>query len=347
MNEPEESKEASLAPESKDVERIKGEIERTRTDLSSTINELETRLSPVQIRSVLRAELEHAEQRVRAMVSDQLGEAKSAVQGELVEARQVLQDGLDRAEEKLRRGLVDAKSAVKQDVSNAVQDAKRAVRAATLGKIEDLATHIGDKMNQTQDSLIDTVRQNPIPSAMVGAGLVWLLMNRSRSASNAMTRARSAVGGAAQQLTDSVNREVHGASEAVGHAVHDASESASQLLHRAKDTAQHWAGEASNAATGAADEARLGLRRAERGLQSTYRENPLALGAAALALGAVVGVALPRTEREDQILGEARDHVLHKAGDAAHQAVASVSQLAEAALEGVKQPAQQAASTNR
>jgi hypothetical protein len=85
------------------------------------------------------------------------------------------------------------------------------------------------------------------------------------------------------------------------------------------------------------DDARRGVQRAERGLQSTYRENPLALGAAALALGAVAGFALPRTNREDELLGGARDGVLRKAGDAAHRAAVSVSHLAESALDSLKQ----------
>jgi hypothetical protein len=213
------------------------------------------------------------------------------------------------------------------------------VRAATLGRVEDIATTIGDKMNQTRDTLLETVRQNPIPAALTGAGLVWLLMSRSKSASNAMSRARSAAGNTAAHWTEATSRRAHDASDAVGHVLDGASESASQLVHRAADTAQHWVSGAEDAASNVALETRRELDRAQRGLQSTYRANPLPLAAAALAIGAVAGLALPRTEREDELLGEARDNVLRKAGDAAHDAAASVSHLAERALDGVKQAA--------
>jgi ElaB/YqjD/DUF883 family membrane-anchored ribosome-binding protein len=44
-------------------------------------------------------------------------------------------------------------------------------------------------------------------------------------------------------------------------------------------------------------------------------ENPLAVGAAAFALGAVVGLAIPSTRYEGELLGETRDELLRKAQD--------------------------------
>ena len=34
-------------------------------------------------------------------------------------------------------------------------------------------------MNDTRESLVETIRQNPIPAAFAGIGIAWLLMNRS------------------------------------------------------------------------------------------------------------------------------------------------------------------------
>jgi ElaB/YqjD/DUF883 family membrane-anchored ribosome-binding protein len=44
-------------------------------------------------------------------------------------------------------------------------------------------------------------------------------------------------------------------------------------------------------------------------------ENPLAVGAAAFALGAVVGLAIPSTRYEGELMGETRDQLLKKAQD--------------------------------
>ena len=57
-------------------------------------------------------------------------------------------------------------------------------------------------------------------------------------------------------------------------------------------------------------------------------ENPLAVGAVALALGAVVGLAIPLTKTENEYLGEYRDTVLEKAQTTAQDALGSVKQMA-------------------
>ena len=57
-------------------------------------------------------------------------------------------------------------------------------------------------------------------------------------------------------------------------------------------------------------------------------ENPLAVGAVALALGAAVGMAIPMTRTENEYLGEYRDTVLEKAQTTAQEALGSVKQMA-------------------
>jgi len=51
-------------------------------------------------------------------------------------------------------------------------------------------------------------------------------------------------------------------------------------------------------------------RKAQNQMQRMLRENPLMIGAAAIVVGAAVGMALPETERENQLMGEARDSVV-------------------------------------
>ena len=87
-----------------------------------------------------------------------------------------------------------------------------------------------------------------------------------------------------------------------------------------------------------ADGAKKGARRVEQSIHGALQENPMAVGAAVLALGAVVGFSLPRTPGEDSLMGETGDHLLSQAGDAAHDAVAAATQFAEEKLEpGKKQ----------
>jgi len=243
-------------------------------------------------------------------------------------------------------------------VKEAILGAKHAVRAATLGKVEDLATSIGDKMNETRDTLVDTVRSNPIPAGLVGIGLVWLLMNRSKSnqdrasqadrnsafgadgiadlLGNALSGAGSGVERAAHRVGAVAGTGWRKASEAASSAVDEVSHTASHLAHDASDVASQLYHQASDVASNVADGTKRGARNVEQGFKTQLRENPIAVGAAALAVGALLGFSLPRSEREDQLMGDARDRLLHRAGDLAHQAAGSASQLAEHALESVK-----------
>ena len=60
-------------------------------------------------------------------------------------------------------------------------------------------------------------------------------------------------------------------------------------------------------------------------------ENPLAVGAVALALGAAVGFAIPLTKKENEYLGEYRDSMVEKAQATAQDAIGTVKQMASEA----------------
>jgi hypothetical protein len=340
-----------------EIARLRSGIERTRADMTRAVGALEARLSPAEVRETVSSELQHVEERVRVVVKEQLNDA----------------------EEKIRKGLSDARVAVKEDLSQAIQGAKKSIRAATLGKVEDLATTIGDKMNDTRETLVETIRNNPVPAVITGVGLAWLLMNRSKSASNyrsggsswdpyaassrgnrrplsnsvrqtagewaeqasdAASNAGERISSAAHHLSDAAGDGVHRIGSVVGNAAEGVSEKASALAHHAGDAASHLMDQAGQAASSVVTGAKHSAQRVEQTLQTTLQENPLAVGAAALALGAVVGFSLPRTEREDRLMGEARDRVLQQAGEASHDAAASVANLANQALEGAKKAAQ-------
>ena len=57
-------------------------------------------------------------------------------------------------------------------------------------------------------------------------------------------------------------------------------------------------------------------------------ENPLAVGAVALAVGAALGFAIPLTEAENEYMGEMRDNFFEKAQVTAQEAIGTVKQMA-------------------
>lgn len=59
--------------------------------------------------------------------------------------------------------------------------AKSSVREATVGRIKDMSYQANRRMEDATSSMSDTVRANPVPLALIGLGLGWLIMSdRSR-----------------------------------------------------------------------------------------------------------------------------------------------------------------------
>ena len=324
---------------------IQWDIVRTRAQMSRTVNEIEERLAP---------------SRIKEQVLEQLHDAKERVKEEVLE-------DLDEAKEK---------------VKETIEEARMAVREATVGRVETMVSHAKDTMNEASTSLVDTIKANPIPAAMVAVGIGWLLVSgrnngggrrmRARSRENPRIAVRDEYGeygygspylagaiergdaidfdfeeeGTAEKLK---TRAVRGARRAVEGAqgmAHDAKERIDELAHdadakvrRAGDSVQrvahdagenvqrmaHDAGEvvtrtARNVRDGGRRVARrtgMQVRRAERGAMDMYETNPLAAGILAVAVGAAVGLALPHTRREDELLGNVRDRLLDQAQNVA------------------------------
>jgi hypothetical protein len=80
--------------------------------------------------------------------------------------------------------------------------------------------------------------------------------------------------------------------------------------------------------------ARHTLDRERARLETTVQQYPLAVGAAAFIVGMSVGMAVPETERENELLGEARDNAVQRAQEAASGAVERVKEAAAEAVTG-------------
>lgn len=400
------------------VAALRNEVDRTRMQMTGTIRALEDKLNPRDLLEVASDKLENVEKHVKAAVREELLEVKAILKEELNDAKMAVNEIIENAKvavkedaiaisasvkqdaialkDSVKEDVIAAKDAMRDDVRQAIADAKTSARAATFGKLENFATQAGDAMNTTKDTLIDTVRQNPIPAALMGVGLAWLLMNRSSSASqrrmsgsndrdydrsfdrgydgrgndgrgrpqSGMQRsgnehnAMDAAGSALRKAKDATTSAIGQAADGVSHLADDVRDQASNLAHRAAEGASslaHDAAEATsnlwNDATDAGERAYQRVsdtvsdvaqqvprqaRRAERAVGAAYMDNPLAVGAAVIAAGALLGMALPRTDREDALLGEARDQFLVSAKQAAHGALETVQHMGEDAAQNVR-----------
>ena len=61
-----------------------------------------------------------------------------------------------------------------------------------------------------------------------------------------------------------------------------------------------------------------------QGLWKKLEANPIALGAVGIAVGSIVGAIAPRLQQEDELMGEAREHVMENLQATAGQTVESL-----------------------
>jgi hypothetical protein len=214
------------------------------------------------------------------------------LQAEIAETREDLSETVEAIQEKLRP-------------SNIVSEGTEAVKTAATERVRDMAESATD----TAYRIVESTRQNPWPALMIGAGVAWLLIDGKRD------------GGKFD------NREYSSKYQDAGYGTRRPRLGAT----RTTSEVDEWMREGGNGGVRAYGEGiRKTTRRAQTGLQRMLHENPLLVAAAAVLTGAAVGGALPRTEKENELMGEARDRVVDRAQYAAREAAESVKEVASA-----------------
>jgi hypothetical protein len=174
--------------------------------------------------------------------------------------------------------------------------------------------------------LIRMARENPIPAALVGAGVTFLVVRRAQR-SGAAAGARRAMGTAVEGARQGASR-VGGA---VGQAAHRVSDAAGQ----AGEKVGALAGTVKEQAVGLGQRARHGARHAGEGFWDLVQRRPLLAGVATVAAGALVGLAIPASRREDELMGGRRDELFEDARDAGRRTLHRAKETVRSAARGV------------
>ena len=233
----------------------------------------------------------------------------------------------------------------------------------TPGQLFDEATHaMGGAGQQVLAKFVEQAKENPMPLAVMGLGLAWLMSSSPRPSS----RAAYGVAAATYQEADGPGNLGDGkGGAAVGDAVHSIAEKASGLVsaaghlaagagHRASDmtgTAGHALSDAAasvgrvgqsaasdlnTALHGATERANSMTGQTQRQVLDLFQREPLIIGALGLFVGVALGAALPATSVEDEMLGPMHDRILDKGKDIASQALAQASGAGKATMEALK-----------
>jgi Protein of unknown function (DUF3618) len=231
-------------------------------------------------------------------------------------------------------------------------------------------------------NLGDSIAANPVPVALVGLGVAWMMFSSQRSPRDDHRLSagywEDDLDAVEEHYAGFVEEEQHAGfaeedmgylgpetdtGEGLGAHLKDAGESAAgqsstgqavkskvaglgerarhagERVRHAGERARHASDRArqrfGRARAGVADRAYEAGERvrhqghlAKQGVLRTLDEQPLVLGALGLAIGAALGAALPPSETEDKLMGEARDKALRHATKAGREQAGKMREAA-------------------
>lgn len=216
-------------------------------------------------------------------------------------------------------------------------------REATIGRAEDMIESTRRGARTAGADIMERIREHPIPAAMAAIGLGWLLTRPVDSERS-------------QRFSEHWSRDLSGDADAYGDSYEDvAAEGAGQASAGVAGAARNAQARVSEAAgrvrEGAGDvrdrltdrgqemrwQARSQASRARWSIERAVDDNPLALGVAALAAGAMLGLSTPLSEGENNLMGETRDRLMDRAQTGAEDAVHEARRVAGRAANTVKE----------
>jgi ElaB/YqjD/DUF883 family membrane-anchored ribosome-binding protein len=175
---------------------------------------------------------------------------------------------------------------------------------------------IREQARRTGSRMADAIRENPLPVIAVGAGVTWLLTRRSNSDVSGDRIARYAYTGPERRqswqegsgIKARVGEAVSGVKETVSDAASGIAERAGEIASGTQERMGEFGGQA-----------RRQTDRIKTSLEHVSQENPLMVALGATVVGLALGLLLPRTERENEVMGPARDQLMDRAGRTAER----------------------------
>lgn len=167
--------------------------------------------------------------------------------------------------------------------------------------------------NEFARNLGGSVKHNPMPVTLVGIGLAWLMASGRNSGPSQSWSSGESAAGKMSEAAGSAKEKVSRAGESISQTARAARERLSQ----------------------AGSGARQQYERVRGGYDSIVREQPLALGAIGIAIGAALAAALPRTRKEDELMGEASERLTEKAKEAGKEQLGKTQEVAKKAAGAV------------
>ncbi len=359
------SEHSSTYPDNRSSEEIRGDIQETRRDMSSKLDQLQERLSPQALK-------DQATETVRDTLTDGADSIMEYVRGNRSEISTSLVDSIRR--NPIPAALVGVGigwlliESLNSDSNNASGDRYRPYSDEFYEEyVNDYSNYDNDNYGDRDSGRVyrNAGRYSGSLDYSEGDGgqnqFAQAAGNVQDKAGNVAEQAKDAAGNLIDNVQDTAQNLANRAQNAVQDAAGSVQDTAQGLTNRAQSRtqvagnraqyrAQQMGRNMSDQANQVGNEAQYQAMRAqyraqEAGQQaySALTDNPLAFGGVALAVGAAVGLLLPATQREDQLIGEYRDELVDRGQNVAQEAAQRAQKVAEEVAPELQQTAEKVA----
>ncbi|MGV8843820.1 MAG: DUF3618 domain-containing protein [Pseudomonas sp.] len=181
-------------------------------------------------------------------------------------------------------------------------------------------------------NLSNTVKANPVPTVLTSIGLIWMMAGQNRQPYSNVTSPGYSAGSTGPSMSEKLSAKTEGIKQQ-GESL---KEKASQMTHSVSESLGNARARVSDSGHQASTRLRDGADWARGGFSQLLQEQPLALGAIGIALGALIAAAIPPSRREDEMLGEASDRMTDQLRHKAEEGYEKVSAKAEEVASQIK-----------
>jgi len=230
----------------------------------------------------------------------------------------------------------------------------------TQAKLTQVRESISHSSEAAMHTLVDTIKKNPLPLLVIGAGVGWMIYSNRQS--NAMDydydeysydpdahidrpleypqNRGTPVGEWREEAESKYGHMKAGVASKLSHATDEARRKMEDFRHTAEDkleSARHRASELGERVKERTGEA---YSRTRERVANTAEQHPLELGLVCLAAGLVAGLLIPTADAVNRTVGETADRLRDRTREAGHEMLEKGKRVADAAVSAVKEEAE-------
>jgi gas vesicle protein len=230
-----------------------------------------------------------------------------------------------------------------------------------------MANQTGETSKKWASSMVETIKDHPLPSIMIGGGLAWLIASsmgsgeseedsadyrdrrKTQGVDDTGTYGMGFIERRKSSITDfkeSGGKIKSGIKERARRAKEKSVQLSDQVRQRTSQTASQvkeglsdWSDSASDYGNRMRERVSHSGQSASGGFFNSVQNHPLAIAGVLLAAGAVAGLLIPESRYEERKFGPTRDKMLDQAREKGQETLRKAESVAREAVESAKDEA--------